>query len=214
LDLAPLSARSTPNPTDPEIDMRRSLAVLRSTTLALALAGCVNPQVRAARDAAEAPAAAATPAVATGGSARADLRNAQGVLVGTVTLQQAAQGLLLTVDVANLPPGTHGMHIHAVGRCDPPGFESAGGHFNPTGRQHGARNEMGQHAGDLPNLQVPASGSMRVDIVARELTLGSTGTGMFDADGSAIVVHALADDYRTDPSGASGDRIACGVVSR
>ena len=197
--------------------MRRSLPARHAAviTLALALAGCANSQVRAARRAAEAP---AEPAAATSGTigatARADLRNTQGALVGTISMQQAAQGLLITVDIANLPPGSHGMHVHAVGRCDPPAFESAGGHFNPTGRQHGARNEMGQHAGDLPNLQVPASGSTRVDIVARELTLGATGSGLFDADGSAVVVHALADDYRTDPSGASGDRIACGVVSR
>jgi len=190
--------------------MRRSLAVLCSATT-LALAACVNPQVRAAREATEAQAPATTTAV--GASARADLRDLQGALVGTATLQQTAHGVLVTADIANLPPGTHAIHFHAVGRCEPP-FQTAGGHFNPNARQHGIRNEMGHHAGDLPNIHVPASGTARIDMISRDVSLGTTGNGLLDADGTSLVVHALADDYRTDPSGASGDRIACGVVAR
>ena len=185
--------------------MRRSLALAGSMALALAAAGCVNRSLGTTTEV-----IAASPVAAT---ARADLRNLQGALVGTATLQQTPHGVLVTADIANLPPGTHAIHFHAVGSCEPP-FTSAGGHFNPSDRQHGFRNEMGAHSGDLPNIHVPSSGATRVDHVSRDVTLGSTGTGLFDTDGTAIVIHALADDYRTDPSGASGDRIACGVVTR
>jgi len=181
--------------------MRRAITLLSITTLSLALAGCVGRQVATADT---------TP---TMGTARADLRNVQGSLVGTATLEQTPNGVLITADIANLPAGTHAIHIHAVGRCDPP-FESAGGHFNPTLRQHGARNPQGDHAGDLPNIYVPTSGATRVEMITRAVSFETSGTGLFDADGSSLVVHAAADDYRTDPAGASGNRIACGVVTR
>jgi superoxide dismutase, Cu-Zn family len=189
--------------------MRTSPVLAAATAvLALAAAGCVNSQVRAAREASGS--GAAQPSA---GMARADLRDLQGALVGTATLQQTPHGVLLTADIANLPPGTHAIHFHAVGRCEAP-FATAGGHFNPATRQHGFRSEMGAHAGDLPNIHVPSSGATRIDHIARDVSLGTSGNGLLDADGTAIVVHALADDYRTDPSGASGDRIACGVVAR
>ena len=192
--------------------MRSTPVFATAAVLALAAAGCVNSQVRAAREASEAGAAPVS-ASSAGTTARADLCDLQGALVGTASLQQTPHGVLLTAEIANLPPGTHAIHFHAVGRCEPP-FATAGAHFNPSSRQHGFRNEMGAHAGDLPNVHVPSSGATRIDHMARDVSLGTTGNGLLDADGTAIVVHALADDYRTDPSGASGDRIACGVVAR
>lgn len=145
-------------------------------------------------------------------TARAELRNADGQSVGSALLQQTPHGVLITADLANLPAGTHAIHIHAVGRCDAP-FTTAGGHFNPTSRKHGVRVEQGYHAGDLPNVVIPASGSTRVEMLATTVSLGTTGNGLFDGDGSALVVHGAADDYRTDPAGNAGPRIACGAVT-
>lgn len=150
------------------------------------------------------------PAPAT--SARALLRNATGGNVGEATLQQTSGGLLLTADLSGLPPGTHAIHIHAVGQCQPD-FSAAGGHFNPASRQHGFRNAQGPHAGDLPNIHVPATGVLRVELLASGASLSGDGR-ILDDDGASIVIHELADDYVTDPAGASGARIACGVVQR
>ena len=149
----------------------------------------------------------------TGTTARAMMRDAQGRNLGDVTLTQTANGVLLVGQLSGLTEGTHAMHVHAVGRCEPD-FEAAGGHFNPTTRQHGIRNAAGQHAGDLPNINVPANGIVRVEMFTSAFTLGRSGNGVFDADGSALMLHANADDYQTDPSGASGARIACGVIAR
>jgi superoxide dismutase, Cu-Zn family len=101
-----------------------------------------------------------------------------------------------------------------VGACDPPGFQSAGGHFNPLGWEHGFLNPRGPHAGDLPNIHVPAGGRLELEVLAPGLTLGPGPTTLFDADGSALVIHEGVDDYRTDPTGNAGDRIACAVIRR
>lgn len=111
-----------------------------------------------------------------------------------------------------LPTGNHGIHIHAVGRCDPPDFMSAGAHFNPTNRQHGLQNPNSPHASDLPNLQVGADGTGRLDALDRDVTLASGANSLFDADGSALVIHAGEDDNMTDPAGNSGGRIARGII--
>lgn len=144
----------------------------------------------------------------------AELRTPDGQVVGTATFTQESAGVRVMAQVRNLPPGTHGIHVHEVGRCEGPDFTSAGAHFNPTTRQHGIRNPAGPHAGDLPNLDVESGGSGRMDALARDLTLGSGPTSVFDPDGSALVIHANADDEMTDPSGNSGGRIACGVIRR
>ena len=147
-------------------------------------------------------------------AATAELRNASGATVGTASLTQVGNVVRIVFDAKGLTPGLHAFHIHAVGKCDPPDFNSAGPHFNPTGKQHGALNPQGSHAGDLPNLNVGADGNGRLETATEHITLGTGATSLWDADGSSLVVHASADDYASDPSGNSGDRIACGVIVR
>ena len=118
----------------------------------------------------------------------------------------------ILVETKGLPPGPHGAHVHAVGKCDPPDFNSAGPHFNPTNKQHGALNPQGSHAGDLPNLTIGPDGTGRMETTTEQLSLGSGPSSVWDADGSALVVHANADDFKTDPTGNSGARVACGVL--
>jgi Cu-Zn family superoxide dismutase len=152
----------------------------------------------------------------TGGdSARmawAELRNQSGDSVGSAVLREEGSQVRIVVHASGLPPGRHGVHLHAVGRCEPPGFQSAGGHFNPLGKKHGLESAMGPHAGDLPELEADASGRVQYVAVTDRVTLGTGPTSLLDADGSALVIHAAADDQRTDPSGNSGDRIVCGVL--
>ena len=145
--------------------------------------------------------------------ARVELRNATGSSVGQVTLDNTPQGVLMTATLSGLPPGTHGFHFHTVGACTPT-FEAAGDHFNPANKQHGLRNSAGPHAGDLPNLNVPESGTVRLEMIASGVSLGRGRGNLLDGDGSALVIHNFADDHTTDPSGNSGTRVACGVVQR
>lgn len=142
--------------------------------------------------------------------ARASMMNAKGQPVGEVLLRRTPQGTLLHARLSNLPPGAHAFHVHAVGKCTPP-FKSAGGHFNPDGKKHGIDSAGGMHAGDMPNIHVPASGSLEIEVLNARLDLGPA---LFDGDGAAIVIHAGPDDYRSDPAGAAGARIACGIIRR
>ncbi|MBI2914271.1 MAG: superoxide dismutase family protein [Chloroflexi bacterium] len=152
------------------------------------------------------------PAVET---ASAELKNPSGQLVGSAQFAQDAQGVVqIKVSVTGLPPGPHGMHIHAVGKCEPPDFTSAGGHFNPLGRKHGLNTPDGAHAGDVPGLIVKADGSAQYESSSDRVTVSAGPTSLFDADGNALVIHAAADDQLTDPTGNSGARIACGVILR
>jgi Cu-Zn family superoxide dismutase len=145
-------------------------------------------------------------------SASADLRDSGGRIVARATVEEAGDSVRVKVEAAGLAPGAYGVHVHAVGRCDAPGFTTAGAHWNPTGQQHGKDNPQGMHKGDLPNLLVGADrrGSFEYTIPGASLTGGPN--PMLDADGAAVVVHQSADDYRTDPSGNSGARIGCGVL--
>lgn len=167
---------------------------------ALALAGC---NTTAPSQPIVAPAAAASSAAAT-------LRLAAGTDAGTATAAGTSAGLTVTVAARGLTPGVHGAHLHTTGLCDPPGFTTAGGHWNPTGRMHGAENPMGPHEGDLPNITIGSDGTGTLTFTVA----GATLAGLLDADGAALVIHAGPDDYRTDPAGNSGGRIACGVFAR
>ena len=142
-----------------------------------------------------------------------ELRDAKNQSVGEATLRDTPNGVLISLSLRGLPPGAHGFHIHAVGKCEPP-FESAGGHFNPSAKSHGFENAGGPHGGDLPNVIVAADGGVQVEVVASGVTLQTGPGALLDADGSALVVHSGPDDYTTDPAGNSGARIACGVVAR
>ncbi|HEX5564347.1 MAG TPA: superoxide dismutase family protein [Sporosarcina sp.] len=142
------------------------------------------------------------------------LLNTEGEEIGEVTLVQEAKGVLISVQAEDLPPGTHGIHIHETGVCTPPDFTSAGAHFNPTGKEHGFDNPKGFHLGDLPNIEVPEDGKVAVQLPTAEITLKKgQENSILDKDGSAIVIHEKADDYKTDPAGDSGARIACAAIT-
>jgi Cu-Zn family superoxide dismutase len=145
-------------------------------------------------------------------SAKATLKNADGADVGSVDLTEVTGGVLLKIALKGLPPGDHAFHVHAVGKCEPP-FTSAGGHFNPENKKHGMMSADGHHAGDMPNLLIPASGELNLEVVNTTITLQKDKPySVFRPDGTALIVHADADDYKTDPTGNAGGRIACGVI--
>ena len=155
-------------------------------------------------------AAAALPASAQ--SAKATLKTVDGKDAGSATLTQTPSGVLIALSVKNLPAGEHAFHVHAVGKCEPP-FTSAGGHFNPESKKHGLMSGEGHHAGDMPNLVVPASGELKLEVLNTAITLDKDKpNSLLKPDGTAVVIHAAADDYKTDPTGEAGGRIACGVI--
>lgn len=142
-----------------------------------------------------------------------ELVNAAGQPVGTAMLTQEPDGTRIGATLTGLPPGTYAIHLHAIGKCDGPGFTTAGGHFNPGMKQHGSLNPAGEHAGDLPNIVVGDDRRGSLDAVRAGMRLVDGDAPLVDTDGAAIVVHAGPDDYRTDPAGNSGVRIACGVLA-
>lgn len=149
----------------------------------------------------------------TAPAARATLRDGLGKTVGSATFTEVDGGVRVVASVV-ATPGPHGFHIHAVGKCSGPDFKSAGGHFNPGAREHGLENVKGAHSGDMPNLVVLADGTGKADFVAKGATLGGGAGSLFQAGGTAVVLHAAADDLKSDPAGNAGDRVACGVIER
>jgi len=144
--------------------------------------------------------------------AKATLKDASGKEVGQADLVQTPQGVLVKLSLKGAAAGIHAFHVHAVGKCEPP-FTSAGGHFNPGAKKHGIEAAEGAHAGDMPNLHIPANGELSIEIANPMISLvKGQPNSVFDADGSALVIHAGVDDYKSDPTGNAGDRIACGVI--
>jgi Cu-Zn family superoxide dismutase len=146
--------------------------------------------------------------------ARADLKDSAGKSVGRAALRERGNGVIISINVQRLPQGLHAVHVHSVGKCEGPAFTSAGGHFNPLNKKHGFKNPDGPHAGDLADMVVNQDGTGRYEVFVESITLGAGENSVFDADGSAIIIHATADDNLTDPTGNSGDRIACGMIVR
>ena len=147
-------------------------------------------------------------------TAKAALKDAKGQDVGVASFTQTPAGVLIRLSVRSMPDGEHAFHIHAVGKCEPPDFASAGGHFNPTSAHHGVMSGPG-HAGDMPNLHIPADGSLDVEVLNTAVTLDKDKpNSVFHPGGTAVVIHAGKDDYTSDPAGNAGGRIACGVVAQ
>lgn len=149
-----------------------------------------------------------------GAKAEADIQNGQGEKIGTATFTEGGDGVKIAISVSKLSPGQHGLHIHAVGKCETPNFTSAGGHLNPEGKKHGLESPEGPHAGDLPNLAVDPDGNAKTEITTDRVTLGEGKNSLFQPDGTALVIHVAEDDQTTDPIGNAGPRAACGVIKK
>jgi Cu-Zn family superoxide dismutase len=145
-----------------------------------------------------------------------ELKDAKGNSVGSATIKPSGKGVEVKLDVKNLPPGDHALHFHQNAKCDPPDFKSAGPHFNPDQKEHGFLNPKGHHNGDMANFNVDAKGTAKVTIKNADVVLGtgSEPNSLFANGGTALMIHAHADDMKTDPAGNAGDRIACGVITK
>ena len=155
-------------------------------------------------------------ATAQQNSVTVELKNGQGESVGTATLTPMAnnKGVRIKLDLKNLTPGQHAIHFHEVAKCEGLAFETAGAHFNPGSKMHGLKNPKGPHAGDMNNFMVKPDGTANATVTSNRVTLGAGNMSLYTGTGTSLVIHAKADDQKTDPSGNSGDRIACGVISK
>jgi len=169
-------------------------------------------------------ASSAVPSVATGTPPGAKLRLAKPVIVklidpkgdsiGTATLSPATAGVRIALAVKGLSAGEHAIHVHGTAKCEGPAFTSAGGHFNPTQKQHGINNPQGPHSGDMPNFTVDSTGRSTATVVAPGITLGDGPRSVYTGGGTALVIHEKADDMKSDPAGNAGARVACGVITK
>ena len=145
---------------------------------------------------------------------KVELKDAQGKDIGTAKITSAKKGVKIALNLHGLPPGQRAIHFHQTAKCDPPDFKSAGSHFNPDGKQHGLENPEGHHAGDMMNITVSEKGTLKTTISDVDVNLGSDSHSLFSNGGTALVIHAKADDMKTDPAGNAGDRIACGLITK
>jgi len=190
------------------------LPLIAAVSIAALISACQKPQEPAANEMAAANDMSAMNEAAPGAAMQpAQLLDGAGKAIGQVEMSEDANGVTLKVTAAGLPAGTHGVHLHEKGMCEGPKFESAGAHWNPAGKQHGRDNPMGAHLGDLANMEAADGAEASSTYLVTGVTMGGTQNALADADGTSLVVHAKADDYKTDPSGNSGDRIACAVIA-